>query len=169
MCKLHINPTTGQLFQVQKRIQAVLVERGLQPFKGVRLECEKPKCTTCQFFSTWTVCIKRRKYDTCKKAKDHSSHCTKQHIYDACDLQKKSCQCVIKKYCIRCKEISLLKLCLECAKISPKCTLEGQYLFKFTLTNILLFLLYQLFFLFRMLQSKNSFYSTRFFITKISY
>lgn len=107
MCKLHINPTTGQSFQVQKGIQAVLVERRLWPFKGVRLECEKPKCNTCHSFSTCTLCIKGRKCDSCKEAKDHSGHYTKQHICDACDLRKKRCQCFTKKYCTRCKEISL--------------------------------------------------------------
>ena len=89
------------------------------------MECEKPKCITCQFFSTCTVYIKRWKYDLCKKAKDHSGHCTKQRICDACDLWKKRCQYVTKKYCTRYKEISLQKLCLKYAKIPSKYTLEG--------------------------------------------
>ena len=86
MCELHIHPTTSQSFQVQKGIQAVLLERGLWPSKGVRLECEKPKCATCQSFSICNVCIKGRKCDSCKEVKDHSGHCTKQRICDTCDL-----------------------------------------------------------------------------------
>ena len=126
MCLLQTNSATGQSALVQKGIQAVLVERGLWPPGGVRLECEKPKCATCQLLTTCTVCVKGRKCDSCKEAKDHSGHCTKQRICDACDLRKRRCQCVTKIYCTRCKEITLQKSCLECEKIPPKCTSNGK-------------------------------------------
>ena len=51
------DPFTGQSTTIQKGIQAVLVERGLWPQEGVRLGCEKPKCTSCQTLTTCRVCI----------------------------------------------------------------------------------------------------------------
>lgn len=99
MCLLQPNSATGQSTLVQKGIQAILVERGLWPLEGVRLECEKPKCATYQLLTTYTVYAKGWKCDSCKEVKDHSSHYTKQRICDACDLRKRQCQCVTKKYC----------------------------------------------------------------------
>lgn len=128
MCFQQQNPITGQSTQVQKGIQAVLAERGLWPHKGVRLACERPKCTSCQAFTTCIICVKGQRCDSCKKARNHSGNCTKQRICDACDFRKKQCQCVTKKYCLCCKEISLQKSCLECNKIPPRCTLEGEFL-----------------------------------------
>lgn len=125
----------------------MLLERGLWPSKGIRLECEKPKCATCQSFSICNMCIKGRKCDSCKKGANVI--CVKRlriivvivqnNVYVIHTIfEKKRCQCVTKKYCTRCKEISLQKSCLECEKIPPKCTSEGQYLFEFIL-NILFF------------------------------
>ena len=93
------NPETGQLSQVQKRIQAVLVERELWPQNGLRLEYDKPKCIGCQTFGKCTICVQGKKCDSCKESKQHSDKCTKQRICDNCDERKRRCQCVSKKYC----------------------------------------------------------------------
>ena len=53
MCLISENPTTGQSSRVQKGIQAILVERGLWPVKGVRLSCDQPKCANCQSVATY--------------------------------------------------------------------------------------------------------------------
>lgn len=118
------NPLTGQSTTTQKGIQAVLVERGLWPQGGVRLECEKPKCTNCQTLTTYRICVRGRKCDSCKETRQHSGKCTKQRICDACNLRKKRCQCITKIYYTRYKEISLQKSCLECGKKPPKCSSE---------------------------------------------
>lgn len=77
MSKLYINQTTSQSFKVQKGIQAVLIESRLWLFKGIRLECEKSKCTTYQSFNIFTICIKRQKCDLFKEGKDHNGQYTK--------------------------------------------------------------------------------------------
>ena len=54
------DPLTGQSTTIQKDIQAVLVERGLWPQEGVRLECEKPKCTNYQTLTRCRICVRGR-------------------------------------------------------------------------------------------------------------
>lgn len=66
---------TNQSNIIQKRIQAVLVERGLWPQGGVRLECEKPKCANCQTLTTCRICVQSRRCDSCKKSKQQSGKC----------------------------------------------------------------------------------------------
>ncbi len=77
---------TGQSTTIQKGIQAVLVERGLWPQGGVRLECEKPKCTNCQDLTTCRICVRGRRYDSYKEKRQNSGKCTEQQICDACNL-----------------------------------------------------------------------------------
>ena len=79
-----VNPSTGQSRIVQKEIQTVLVKRRLWPQKGVRLECEKLKCTMCQTLATYGIYVQGRKCESCKKVKNCSGKCTKQRICDAC-------------------------------------------------------------------------------------
>lgn len=100
MCLLQTNLANGQSTLVQKRIQVVTIKQKLWPPGGVQLDCEKPKCGTCQLLATYTVCVKKRECDLCKEAKDHNGHYTKQRIYNTCNFQKRQCQCVITKYCI---------------------------------------------------------------------
>lgn len=107
MSTMVTNPTTGQSYFIQKGIQAILTERGLWPQGGVRLECKKPKCTNCQTLTTCRICVRGRKCESYKEAKQHSRKCTKQRICDACNLRKERCQCITKVYCARCKEITL--------------------------------------------------------------
>ena len=80
MSTTSINPVTGKSTIVQKGIQVILVERGLWPSGGVRLVCEILKCTTCQTLSTCGVCIRGRKCNSCKEAKNCSGKCTKQRM-----------------------------------------------------------------------------------------
>ena len=122
MSTVVVNPSTGQSRIVQKGIQAVLVEGELWPQKGVRLECENLKFITCQTLATCGICVRGRKCESCKEVKNYSGKCTKQRICDACLLRKERCQCVTKKYCNRCKEISIQKSCFECDKNLPKCS-----------------------------------------------
>ena len=58
ICFQQQNPITGQSTQVQKGIQAVLAEQRLWPHKGVCLACKWLKCTSCQAFTTCTICVK---------------------------------------------------------------------------------------------------------------
>lgn len=129
MSTVIVDSLTGQSTILQKGIQAVLVERGLWPQGGVRLECEKPKCSNCQTLTICRICVRGRKCDSCKEAKEHSGKCTKRRICDACNLRKERCQCITKIYCTRCKEISIQKSCVECEKNPPKCSSESEFLF----------------------------------------
>lgn len=114
--------------KVQKGIQIVLEERNLWPQKGLRLECEKPKCQTCEEMSNCTMCSRGHKCDSCKVEKEpHSGTCSKKRICDVCDRRKERCRCVSKIYCTRCKEKNTRKSCEECESIPPKCTSYGQY------------------------------------------
>ncbi len=107
MSTTSINFVTGKSTTVQKGIRAILVERGLWPPGRVRLVCETLKCTTCQTLSTCGVCVRGRKCNSYKEAKNCSGKCTKQRIFDACLLRKKRCECVAKQYCVRYKEINI--------------------------------------------------------------
>ena len=127
MSTTSINPVTGNSTTVQKRIQAILMERGLWPPGGVRLVCEILKCTTCQTLSKCGGCIRGQKYNSCKEAKICSRKCTKQRICDAYVLRKERCECVLKQYCVQCKEISIQKSYSECEKMPPKCTSESRF------------------------------------------
>ena len=122
-----INPGTGNSTTVQKEIQAILVERGLWPPGDVRLVCETLKCIICQTLSTYGVCIRGRKCNSCREAKICCGKCTKQRICDKCVLQKEHCECVSKQYYVRCKEISIQKSCSEYEKMPPKCTSESKF------------------------------------------
>ncbi len=51
------DPLNGQSTTIQKDIQAVLIEQGLWLQGGVQYECEKPKCTNCQTFTTCRICV----------------------------------------------------------------------------------------------------------------
>ncbi len=115
-----INSATGKSTTVQKKIQAILVERGLWPSERVRLVFDKLKCTTCQALSICGICVTGRKCNSCKEAKNYSRKYTKQSICDTCLLQKERCECVAKKYCARCKKISIQKSCSEYEKMPPK-------------------------------------------------
>ena len=126
MCYLCSDPQTSKVNSVQKGIQAILIKRGLWPQGGVRLECDKPKCSMCQAFAKCTSCKKGKSYDLCKQTKECSGNYIKQCICDAFDLRKRRCQCTTKQYYTWCKDINLQKLCSECEKISPKCTSEGK-------------------------------------------
>ena len=123
------NPTNGQSQKIQKGVQAILDERGLWLAKGVCLSCDQPKCANCQTLATCMACVKGRKCDPCKKTKEHSGRCTKQRLCDAYDNRKIRCQCITKKYCTQCKEITSQKNCLECEKMIPKCTSESKFFF----------------------------------------
>ena len=129
ICSLSENLTTGQSSNVQKGIQAILVERGLWPVKGVRLSCDQPKCANCQSLATYTLCVKGNKCDLCKETKEHSGRYTKHRICDECDNRKIRCQCITKKYCTRCKEIILQKSFIECEKMPPKYTSESKFFY----------------------------------------
>lgn len=83
------NAATGNAVQVQKGIQLVLEEQGLWPQKEFRLECEKPKCLSCEEMSNCTLCVQGQKCNLCKEEKKpHSGNCLKQRICDACNKQK---------------------------------------------------------------------------------
>ena len=82
----------GQSTTIQKGIHAVLVERGLWPQGGVQLKCEKPKCTNCQTLTTCCICVRGRKYDSCKETRQYSEKCTKRRICDVYNLRKERCQ-----------------------------------------------------------------------------
>ena len=121
------NLTTGQSNRVQKGIQAILEERGLWPKKRLRLSYDQPKFANCQSLTTCTVCVKGRKCEPCKETKEHKGRFTKQRVCDTCDNRKSRCQCVTKKYCVQCKEITLQKNCIKCEKISSKCATESKF------------------------------------------
>lgn len=123
------NSATGNPVQIQKGIQLVLEERGLWPQKGLKLECDKPKCHSCEEMIACTLCVRGRKCNSCKEEREpHSGNCSKQRICDACNRRKERCQCVQKQYCTRCKEKNTRKSCEECEKLPPKCTSYGMYL-----------------------------------------
>lgn len=69
MSTIITDPITNKSSFIQKGTQADLVERGLWPQGGVRLEYEKPKCTNCQTLITCQICIRGRKCDSCKESK----------------------------------------------------------------------------------------------------
>ena len=123
------NAATGNAVQVQKRIQLVLEKRRLWLQKRLKLECDKPKCLSCEEMSSCNLCVRGQKCNSCKEEKKpHSGNCSKQRICDACNERKERCQCVQKKYCIRCKEKNTRKSCEECEKLPPKCVSYGMYL-----------------------------------------
>ncbi len=94
-----INSATGKSTTIQKGIQAILVERGLWPPKEVRLVYDTLKCTACQTLSTCGICLRGRKCNSCKEAKNCSGKCTKQRICDVYLVWKERCECVAMKYC----------------------------------------------------------------------
>ena len=75
MSTVNTDPITNKSIIIQKGIQAVLVERGLWPQGGVRLECEKPKCINCQTLTVCRVYVRGQKCDSCKESKQHSEKC----------------------------------------------------------------------------------------------
>ena len=127
MCILSENPATGQSNRIQKGIQAVLEEQKLWPRKRVRLFCEKPKCSNYQSFTTCTICIKGCKCESYKDTKEYSRRYIKQQLCNKCENQKSQCQCVTRKYCIRCKQIILQKNCIKCEQIPSKCITESKF------------------------------------------
>ena len=111
------DPLIGRSTTIQKGIQAVLDEQGLYPQGGVQLECEKPKCTNFQTLTTCRICIRGRKFDSCKETRQHNGKCIKQQVCDACNLRMERCKWITKTYYTRCKEISLQKSCFDVKKI----------------------------------------------------
>ena len=110
------------------------------PQGGVRLDCEKPKCTNCQTLKKCRICVFGRKCDSCKETRPYSEKCAKQRIYDEFNLWKERWKWITKTYCIRCKEISLQKSCLDCEKNLPKCSSENKLLWNNMLyyTNLII-------------------------------
>ena len=92
MSTVIIDPFTGQSTTIQKGIREVLVERGLLPQGGVRLKCEKPKCTNCQTLKTCCMFVQGQKCNSCKETRQNSGKYTKQQICDVYNLRKKKCQ-----------------------------------------------------------------------------
>ena len=154
----NINSTNGTSITVQKKIQAILVGRKLWPSGGVRLVYDTLKCTTCEAFSTRGICVRSRKCNSCKEAKNCSGKCIKLRICEISPLWKEHCECLWKKYCARCKEINVQKFYYECEKIPPKCNLESE---SFITENIYLLDLFGL------LCLMNSFNTIRFFFIKV--
>lgn len=122
--------TPGQPpIRVQKRIQMVLEEWNLWPDTGLKLMCDKLKCSSCQEVSTCKLCTKGKRCESCIKPKVHSGKCDKSRTCDECVRRKERCQCVPKEYCTRCKERGNEKTCLDCEKMPPKCSSLGKYFF----------------------------------------
>ena len=116
----------GEKKKVQKGIQKVLYERGLWPETGLRLECPKPKCLSCQEMANCRVCVKGSRCTSCKEKKQHSGNCSPQRICDACVRRKEKCTCTRKDYCPRCSEKRTRK-CIACEELPPKCTTNSKF------------------------------------------
>ena len=121
-----INSANGKSTTVQKNILAILVRTRLFPPPGVRLVCDTLKCTTFQALWAYRICVRGQKCNSCKEATNCCGKCAKQRICDEYLLRKKRCKCVAKKYCVRCKKISVQKSCSECEKMPPKCNSESK-------------------------------------------
>ena len=89
----------NSLLHIQKEIQMVLEERGLWPTSGLRLSCEKQKCSNCQAITNCKLCVKGKRCKSCVKPKEHSDKCDRSCICDEYVRRKKRCQCMQKKYC----------------------------------------------------------------------
>lgn len=112
--------------RVQKRIQIVLKEQNLWPSGGLKLSCDKPKCSNCQAVSICKLCIKGKQCKSCMRPKVHSGKCDKACTCDGCVSRRNQCQYVPKQYCIHCKEYRNQKSCLDCDKMPPKCSSSGM-------------------------------------------
>lgn len=121
-------PSSGK---VQKGIQKVLEERNLWPSEGLKLNCDKPKCSNCQAISNCRLCVKGKRCESCIQPKIHSGKCDKSRICDECVRRKDCRSCTLKTYCIRCKEHRSQKSCLDCERMPPKCSSSGKKLQKF--------------------------------------
>ena len=109
----------------QKGIQRVLEERNIWPYKGLNLECSKPKCFNCEVAANCKICEKGNKCDSCKAPKNHSSdNCSKARKCDACTNREMIYTCVTKKYCAT---FSIKKgKCAYCEDLPPKCTTNSK-------------------------------------------
>lgn len=119
------DPGTGNEVRIQKGIQRVLEERGAWPTAGLKLECPKPKCPSCQEIVSCKVCIKRVLCDSCMEPKVHSSICGNGRDCDSCEQRKRRCKCVPKKCCPSCSSKKMGK-CEECENLPPKCTSNSE-------------------------------------------
>lgn len=80
--------------QIQKGIQLVLEKKALWPSGGLKLNCEKLKCSDCHAMSICRLCVKGKQCELCIAPKIHSGKCDKSCICDECVCRKEQCQCV---------------------------------------------------------------------------
>lgn len=116
---------------IPKRIQRVLIERGLWPATGLNLECPKPQCYNCQMMANCKLCIKGTQCQTCREKKDQSAACGSGQKCDTCMARKENCQCISKQYCTCCSEKK--GKCGNCEELPPKCSFNSivfVFLFK---------------------------------------
>ena len=119
------NEVNGQY--ILKEIQRVIEEKNLWPFRGLNLECLKPKCFNYQVVVECKICVKRHKYELYKILRQYSgtATCTKNRRCNTCAQREANCQCVGKTYCTTCA-IKKGK-CANWKKLLPKCTTNGNF------------------------------------------
>jgi hypothetical protein len=103
MYNIQEDPVTRQQVRIQKGVERVLRERGLN------LECPKPKCQTCQAVADCKVCVKGTQCD----------YCTSTRLCDACVERKQRCRCVPKRTVQR-------QTKRQMQQSPPKCTSDGK-------------------------------------------
>lgn len=122
--KMYTENTDGT--RCQKGIQRVLEERNLWSTKGLKLTCPSPKCFDCQLAAECKLCVNETRCEGCRNPKEHSgiAECTSQRKCDACVLRQIQCQCIPKKYCLRCEKQK--GKCGDCEELPPKCSSNGN-------------------------------------------
>ena len=106
--------------RIQKRIQLVLEEQNLWPNTGLKLSCDRLKCSSCQAVSNCKLCIKGKQCESCIKLKMYNGKCDKSCICNECINRKDCCQYTQKKYCTSCKEQENKKSYFDCERMPPK-------------------------------------------------